>query len=391
MTLIRNALGSRDAPWTEAQDGILSDAALAEARRVISSWEGYAPTPLVGLPGLAAQAGVAALHLKDESPRFGIGSFKALGGAYAVAQVLARAASEQAGREITAEEIASGAVPDLVSGLTVTCATDGNHGRSVAWGAQRFGCRAVIFIHETVSEGRASAIAKYGAEVRRVPGDYDDSVRIAAETAETEGWFVVSDTSWGGYMDVPRHVMQGYEIMAWEAFEALEQPPTHIFLQTGVGGMAAAVAALAKRRWGVERPVIVLADPEGAACWAESYVAGTPAPAQGEVATMQAGLACGEVSLLAWEILKDHGDWVVTVPDDAIPEAMRLLAHPGNGDPAVVAGESAVAGLVACLNADTAARAAFGLEPGSRVLVFSTEGDTDPDLYRNIVGAPPAA
>lgn len=391
MTLIRNALGSRDKPWTDAQDAILSDAALAEARRVISSWEGYVPTPLVALPGLAAKAGVAALHLKDESPRFGIGSFKALGGAYAVAKVLARAASEQAGSDVTAEEVASGAVRDLVSGLTVTCATDGNHGRSVAWGAQRFGCRAVIFIHETVSDGRAAAIARYGAEVRRVPGDYDDSVRIAAETASSEGWFVVSDTSWGGYMDVPRHVMQGYEIMAVEAFEALEQPPTHIFLQTGVGGMAAAVTALARRRWGAARPVIVLADPEGAACWAESYAAGTPAPAKGEVETMQAGLACGEVSLLAWEILKDHGDWVITVPDAAIPAAMRLLASPESGDPPVVAGESAVAGLVALLNADTTTRAALDLTPDSRVLVFSTEGDTDPDLYRSIVGAPSAA
>jgi diaminopropionate ammonia-lyase len=187
-------------------------------------------------------------------------------------------------------------------------------------------------------------------------------------------------------MDVPRHVMQGYEIMAMEAFDALPEPPTHIFLQTGVGGMAAAVAALAKRRWGAARPVIVLADPEGAACWAESYTAGAPIAAQGEVETMQAGLACGEVSLLAWEILKDHGDWVITIPDAAVPDAMRLLARPEAGDPSVVAGESAVAGLVACLNADAAVRDAIGLTSASRVLVFATEGDTDPDLYRSIVG-----
>ena len=383
--LIRNSLASADRPWTAAQDAILSDEALAEARRVIGSWQGYAPTPLVALPGLAARAGIAALHLKDEGGRFGIGSFKALGGAYAVAQVLARAASARAGRQISAEEVATGAVPDLVRAETVTCATDGNHGRSVAWGAQRFGCRAVIFIHQTVSQGRADAIAAFGAEVRRTPGTYDDSVRIAAETAQAEGWHVVSDTSWGGYTDVPRHVMQGYEIMATEAFESLPQPPTHIFLQTGVGGMAAAVAALAKRRWGAARPVIVLADPVGAACWAESYAAGAPTPARGEVETMQAGLACGEVSLLAWEILRDHGDWVVTVPDEAIPGAMRLLARPAGGDPAVVAGESAVAGLVACLSADGAMRGALGLGPASRVLVFSTEGDTDPALYRRIL------
>ncbi|MFD1344820.1 diaminopropionate ammonia-lyase, partial [Litorisediminicola beolgyonensis] len=275
------------------------------------------------------------------------------------------------------------AVPELVAGLTVTCATDGNHGRSVAWGAERFGCRAVIFLHETVSQGREDAIARFGAEVRRVPGDYDDSVREAARVAAQEGWFVVSDTSWPGYEDVPRHVMQGYEIMADEAYEALDEPPTHLFLQTGVGGMAAAVVACAKRRWGAERPVVVLADPEGAACWAESFAAGSPKVAQGEVETMQAGLACGEVSLLAWEILRDHGDWVITVPDGAVGPMMRRLA---DGAPPVAAGESAVAGLCACLGADAGMRRALGLDANSRVLAFATEGDTDPALYREIVG-----
>ena len=386
MRLVANAEARRDAPWTPGQDGILSDGALAEARSVISSWSGYAPTPLVTLPGLAASAGIASLHLKDESTRFGIGSFKALGGAYAVARVLAEAASQAAGRSVSAGEIMEGAMPDIVGRITVTCATDGNHGRSVAWGAQRFGCRAVIFIHETVSEGRRAAIAGFGAEVRRVPGTYDDSVRIAAETARSEGWHVVSDTSWDGYIDVPRHVMQGYEIMAAEAFEALDVMPTHIFLQTGVGGMAAAVAALAKRRWGADRPCIVLADPEGAACWAESYAAGEPTPAKGAVETMQAGLACGEVSLLAWEILKDHADLCVTVPDVDIAPAMQRLAAPLPGDSAVVAGESAVAGLVACLGSDADIRRMIGLDAASRVLVFSTEGDTDPVLYRAITG-----
>ncbi len=384
MKLIANPLARPDAPWTTAQNDILSDAALAEARRVVSSWQGYAPTPLVALPGLAAEAGVASLHLKDEAGRFGIGSFKALGGAYAVARVLARELSDRTGRAISVEEATTG-LPEAAQ-VTVTCATDGNHGRSVAWGAQRFGCRAVIFIHATVSEGRRAAIARYGAEVRRVKGDYDDSVRIAAETAARDGWHVVSDTSWEGYLDVPRHVMQGYEIMAAEAFEALHEPPTHIFLQTGVGGMAAAVAALARRRWGAARPRVVLADPEGAACWARSFAKGAPAPAEGEVETMQAGLACGEVSRLAWEILKDHADGVATVPDGLVPGAMRRLAHPLPGDPPVIAGESAVAGLIVLLHADPTMRKALGLDASSRVLVFSTEGDTDPELYRQIVG-----
>ena len=385
MRLVHNAAARRDAPWTPAQDAILSDAGLAEAHQVVSSWTGYAPTPLHALPALAAQAGIAALHVKDESGRFGIGSFKALGGAYAVAHVLARQASGVAGRAIGTADVADGGLSDLVRDIVVTCATDGNHGRSVAWSAQRFGCRAVIYIHETVSEGRAAAIASFGAEVRRVPGDYDDSVRIAAKVAADEGWHVVSDTSWPGYADVPRHVMQGYEIMAAEAFAALDAAPTHIFLQTGVGGMAAAVAALAKRRWGDARPCIVLADPVGAACWADSIAAGEPTVAQGAVDTMQAGLACGEVSQLAWTILRDHGDFVITVPDAAIGPMMRRLAAPTGADPAIEAGESAVAGLVACLSADDAMRQAIGLGASSRVLAFSTEGATDPDLYHSII------
>jgi diaminopropionate ammonia-lyase len=216
-------------------------------------------------------------------------------------------------------------------------------------------------------------------------------VRIADATAQAEGWFVVSDTSWPGYMDVPRDVMQGYELMAEEAFEALPRPPTHIFLQTGVGGMAASVAALAKRRRGAARPRIVLADPERAACWIESFAADAPTPARGALDTIMAGLACGEVSLLAWEILRDHADAAMALPDSAAAAMMRRLARPRDGDPPLVAGESGVTGLAALMAAarDRDARRALELDPDSRVLVFSSEGDTDPDLYREIVGATP--
>jgi diaminopropionate ammonia-lyase len=259
----------------------------------------------------------------------------------------------------------------------------------VAWGAQRFGCRCVIFIHATVSEGRKAAIEAYGAEVRRTAGNYDDSVREAEETARREGWTVVSDTSYPGYMEIPKDVMQGYELMAAEAFEALPEAPTHIFLQTGVGGMAAAVTALAKRRWGAARPTIVLADPDQSACCFESFRAGAPTPVEGDLDTLMAGLACGEVSALAWEILKDHADWAMALPDAAAVEGMRRLACPPAPDPFVVAGESATAGLAGLLAAmdDAEARAALGLGPDSRILLFGTEGDTDPELYENLVGA----
>jgi diaminopropionate ammonia-lyase len=189
-------------------------------------------------------------------------------------------------------------------------------------------------------------------------------------------------------MEVPKDVMQGYELMGAEAFEALDTPPTHIFLQTGVGGMAAAITAQAKRRWGDARPVIVLADPDRAACWLDSFRAGAPAAVEGDLETLMAGLACGEVSALAWEILRDHGDAAMAVPDHAAIELMRRLAAPLANDPPIVAGESAVAGLAALIAAmeDDEARALLGLDAASRVLVFGTEGDTDPELYRELVG-----
>jgi diaminopropionate ammonia-lyase len=387
--VVVNPLADRAAPYGAVEAAVLNDRAFAAARETITAWPGYTRTPLCSLPGLAAANGVATIHYKDEAGRFGLGSFKALGGAYAVAQLLRREVATRKGIEAPAmEEILSGVHADAVSAITVCCATDGNHGRSVAWGAQTFGCNCVIFIHATVSEGRKRAIEAFGARVVRTAGNFDESVREAQETATREGWFVVSDTSYPGYTEAPKDVMQGYELMAAEAFEQLDQPPTHIFLQTGVGGMAAATAAQFKRRMGAERPRIVLADPARSACWVETIRAGKPTPVHGDLDTLMAGLACGEVSLLAWDVLRRHADAVVAVEDDGAVDVMRKLAHPAAGDPAIVAGESAVAGLVALIavmqNAE--ARQALGLGPDSRVLVFGTEGDTDPALYAELVG-----
>lgn len=391
-TLRLNPAAAPRNPWTAAQNAILSDAGFAAARDTIGHWPGYAPTPLVALPDLADRAGVVSLHYKDEGGRFGLGSFKALGGAYAVARLLQAELGKALGRKVTMDEVTQVAHPDLAAKITVCCATDGNHGRSVAWGAQTFGCACVIFIHATVSEARKTAIESFGAEVRRCDGNYDDSVRAAQDTARHEGWFVVSDTSYPGYMEVPKDVMQGYEIMAAEAFDALDHPPTHIFLQTGVGGMAAAVTAQAKRRWGHARPVIVLCDPDLSACFLESFRAGKPAVVEGDLDTLMAGLACGEVSALAWAVLEEHADAVMAVTDAAAVAAMKHLAFPKGGDPAVVAGESAVAGLAGllALAEDAEARSLLHLGPDARVLLFGTEGDTDPALYQDLVGAPAA-
>ncbi len=377
--------------YTADMAAILSDAAFAEALSTISAWPGYAPTPLVDLPGLAAELGVGRLLLKDEGGRFGLGSFKALGGAYAVFRLIAGRLAGESCRSVGLADVGSEAFRTCAAAMTVTSATDGNHGRSVAWGAKLFGARCVIFIHRTVSEGRKAAIEAFGAEVRRTDGNYDDSVREAEETAAREGWQVVSDTSYPGYRDVPKFVMQGYEVMAAEAAEQIGEPATHVFLQTGVGGMAAAVAALLWRRAtarGAKRAKVILADPAAADCWYESIAAGRPVAVGGDLDTMMAGLACGEVSELAWEVLASGCDAVVRLPDAGALAAMRLLADGRFGDRPVVAGESAVAGLaaLAAVAADPGARTRLGLGPTSRVLLFGTEGDSDPVLYEEIVG-----
>lgn len=393
---ISNRNFSADAAYDYQLRAVLGEPGLEEARSEIGSWPGYAPTPLVALPGLAAAAGLAEVWYKDEGPRFGLGSFKALGGAYAVCRLLRRQVATATGAaDIPTAELTSGRHREILSGITVCTATDGNHGRSVAWGARAFGCRCVIYIHATVSEGRKRAMEDLGAEVQRVAGNYDDSVRQAAADAEDKGWFVVSDTSYPGYMDIPRDVMHGYMVMADEAIAQLPDaaPPSHIFLQGGVGGLAAAVCAGFWLRYGSARPRLFLVEPERAACIFESAKAGRRVTVTGALDTVMAGLAAGEVSLLAWEVLWAGAEGFMTVPDRAAEALMRLLADGVDGDPPLVAGESAVAGLAGALAAlhDRALAGRLGLGPESRVLVFGSEGATDPELYQRIVGRAPEA
>ena len=343
---------------------VLPAAGFRRAKREITGWPDYAPTPLHDLANIAAGAGLTVLRLKDESGRFGLGSFKALGGAYAVANV------------VRAERTRGVAEP-----ITVTCATDGNHGRAVAWGAQRCGCRCVIFVHATVSQGRVDAIARYGAEVRRVSGTYDDAVRECAKQAKEKGWCIVSDTSWAGYTDVPRDIMQGYRLMADEAADQWDgPPPTHVFVQGGVGGVAAAVSVHCRARFD-PAPALIVVEPDRAACLLASAELGEATSIAGDLDTIMAGLACGEPSLLAWQELDRAATAFMAVPDEAAIACMRLLAGQG-----IVSGESGVAGLAGCLlaAADPAARETLGLD-GARVLAFSTEGATDPAIYDEYV------
>jgi diaminopropionate ammonia-lyase len=363
----------------------------AAAAALLALCPAHKPTPLHSLPGLAAALGVGAVAVKDESVRLGLGSFKALGGAYAVMRLVLDRAEAALGRPVAAEELLSPVVRAVAGGMTVACATDGNHGRSVAAGARLVGAPCVIFVHAGVSDERVAAIAAFGARMVRVEGGYDDSVAEAARRSAQEGWTVVSDTAWEGYEAIPLTVMQGYALMAGEAFDALAEPPTHVFVQAGVGGVAAAVAAHTAEFYPASAPAIVVVEPERAACLFESARAGRLAKAHHGEPTIMAMLECHEPSPIAWEILAALAAAFITLPEQAAIDAMRRLARPLAGDPAIVSGESGcvgLAGLIACLD-DEEARRALGLGPASRILLFNTEGATDPGLYQKIVGATP--
>lgn len=377
-------------PYGPVRAAILNEAGFASAQREISQWPGYAASPLRALPALADRLGIGALYYKDEGDRFGLKSFKALGGAYAVYRLLAQAvAAHNGGQPVSATEILSGRWREVVSRITVTCATDGNHGRSVAWGAQLFGCRCVIYIHATVSEGRRAAIAQYGAEVIRVPGNYDDSVRHAAAQAQANGWTVVSDTTYEGYRDIPIDVMHGYGVMSREIVEQLGGlAPTHVLVQAGVGALAASVAASFWLAWGERRPRLVVVEPTEADCYLRSAQAGQAVAVTGALDTVMAGLACGEVSPAAWEIVRAAAAAYVAIEDRYALDAVRAFANPQEGDPGIVSGETGATGLAALLAAQEvpALRQLLELDASSRVLLLGSEGDTDPEIYQQITG-----
>ncbi len=343
-------------PYGKEESAVLNAQAHRQAFREISSWRGYAPTPLRVLERLARRLGLGALWYKDESRRLGLGSFKALGGAYGVARALE-------GR---------------VGSATVTCASAGNHGLAVARGAAMFGCRAVIFLPAGTDEARQAAIRQLAGEVQVVPGSYDDAVAVAAARGRKEGWLVVSDTAYPGYEEIPRHIMQGYTVLVREALEQLPggRLPTHVFVQAGVGGLAAAVTAHLWESLGRDRPRMVVVEPAEADCLLESALHGRPTPSPGSLDTTMACLACRNVSTLAWKILEGGADAFLSIPDHAAEETAGLLASGATGDHPVRSLPSGVAGLAGLLATlfEPALAGPLGLAGDSRVLVIGSEG-----------------
>ena len=351
---------------------------------------GYAPTPLKSLPELAEKCGVKALLVKDESPRFGLNAFKGLGGIYAVAQAAGKLLGLEP-EQITFPELKKPEYQVALHQMIFATATDGNHGKGVAWAAGLLGCPAKVFMPKGSSPRRAQAIRDAGqAEVTITQWNYDDTVNYVNQCAEKNGWVLVQDTSWGGYEQVPKWIMQGYTTMAQEAAEQLTEMPTHIFLQAGVGAMAGAVTGYYRARYGENCPKIVLVEPYGAACIYESMEAGDGQPhtAKGNGETIMAGLNCGSPCTVAWDILRDYGSYALECGDNAAKLGMCTLRRFG-----IVSGESGASGIGAFLELARSPeqKAKLGIGPDAKILFFSTEGNTDPESYEAITAGVAAA
>ena len=370
---------------------IMNIAQAHQSREWLSSWRGIHrnATPLYDLPDAAARCQVGRLCLKDESVRSPLGSFKALGAPIALVRQILRLHPD-----FEPAAILTGRYAEALRGYTVISATDGNHGRGLAAAAQDAGCRCVIVLHAHVSPEREQAIAAYGADIVRIAGNYDESVQEAARLAAAHGWQVIADTSYDGYEDIPRDVMQGYGAIAEEIVEQTSAQRgragafTHVFLQGGVGGMAAGLASYFWEYHGPQRPCFISVEPAQADCLLQSAIQGRPAKATGTVDSVMAGLACGETSPLAWRFLQPCVDVFMTIEDEQAIEAMRTLAQGSERDTPIVAGESGVAGLAALewLRSDPQRSEQVGLTAESRVLIISTEGATAPREYTRLVG-----
>lgn len=370
-------------------------AEMEAARRFHATIPGYDPTPLHELRELAAALGVKAVYLKDESYRFGLNAFKVLGGSYAIAKYLAG----RLGRDLTElsyDVLTSEATKKELGEVTFATTTDGNHGRGVAWTARVLRQSAVVYMPKGSSKRRFDAIAAEGARVSIRDCNYDDSVRLTAKEAREKGWVIVQDTAWEGYEDIPLWIMQGYGTMANEALEQLRRlgadDPTHVFIQAGVGSLAGMVQGFFTSHLPKSAPRVVVAEASRADCFYRSMIAadGRPHAVTGDLDTLMAGLACGEANPTAFGILRDYASAFVSCPDYVAARGMRVLGNPLKGDPYVCSGESGAvtAGLLTFIMRDgnlRGLRDALGLDGDSTVVLFSTEGDTDPARYRSVV------
>jgi len=374
----------------EAYKPIIDKNTLFEVKNFHQSFKEYEPTPLVRLKKMAEFLALSEVFVKDESFRFGLNSFKVLGGSYAIGKYLA----QKLGKDITempCEILKSEEVKKELGDLTFVTTTDGNHGRGVAWMAKQLGCRAIIYMPKGSTQNRVNHITEMGAEVNVTEWNYDETVRYTSEQAEKNGWEIIQDTAWEGYEDVPKWIMQGYSTIAQETIEQMKGiRPTHVFLQAGVGAFASVIASIFVSIFEKKPPKIIIVEPEKANCFYKSAEAGKIQSVTGELNTIMAGLACGVPNPMGYEILKSCTDVFVSVPDWVTARGMRVLGNPLKGDARVISGESGgvTAGLLSIVTISEEYKQLkedLNINENSRVLIFNTEGNTDTEVYRRIV------
>ncbi|MDD4048366.1 MAG: diaminopropionate ammonia-lyase [Clostridia bacterium] len=368
---------------------------IKSVRLFINYFKEYKPTPLVKLGSLAKEMGIENIWIKDESYRFGLNAFKVLGGAYAIGKYLSKKLGMDS-NELSFEKLCSKEIKKKIGELVFVSATDGNHGRGVAWAANRLGQKSVIFMPKGSAKARLENIRKEGAEAEITEYNYDEAVEYAKKYAEKHNGVMVQDTDWEGYKEIPTWIMQGYAVIADEISEQLKvqgvEKPTHIFLQAGVGSFASSIQGYYSAKYGDQSPISVIVEPEGAACIFKSASIndGNPHTVKGDLDTIMAGLACGKPNTMSWDILRDYSNMYVSCPDYVAARGMRILANPLGIDFKVVSGESGAVGLglFSILTQKEKYQDILELlkiDQNSRVLFISTEGATDPLGYRQIV------
>ena len=371
-TFIENA-SKRDTEFPNSKTS-LDSKKMFKAYEAISNWPDYKQTELIKLNKVAEWCGIKSVLYKDESTRFGLGSFKALGGAYAVATLAKEYQKE--GKDS--------------ANLTVATATDGNHGRSVSWGAKLAGCKSKIFIHANVSQERERAMSLLGADVVRINGNYEASLAACKEAAELNNWPIVSDTSWKGYRETPMQIMAGYSVMSKEIIEQMgSSRPTHTILPIGVGGLAAGIVAPMWEDMNANLGKMISVESHFSQCFLNSISNGKPTLVDIKEETLMAGLSCGEVSEIAWEILKPTLSHCMSIADEGIAKIMQLFANGDFGETSIEAGECSASGLAALLIAknNPSIWRQLELNKDSTVLLIGTEGATDPILYKQLIGS----
>ena len=387
---------SRDVNYTKEKLVGFEEKEMKEVYDFHKSLPGYKATPLVELDDLAKYYGVQKLWLKDESKRFGLNAFKVLGGSYAIGKYLSQKLGKDMS-ELPFNVLISDEVKKQLGDVTFVTATDGNHGRGVAWVANKLRQKSVVYMPKGSAQMRFDAIAREGADVTITDLNYDDAVRLANKGAEEHGWIMVQDTAWDGYEEIPLWIMQGYSTIINEIVEQLEaakeEKPTHVFLQAGVGSFAGAVQGYLSHLYGDDRPITIICEPHRANCIYKSMEAndGKPHNVTGDLTTIMAGLACGEPNTISWKILRDNADFSVSCDDSIAARGMRVLSSPLGNDQRVISGESGAVGLglftVLSEKKEEYAELmkALKIDENSRILCISTEGDTDVEGYKNVV------